>query len=120
MLSANTKNKFSNKKIKINNSNIFFKDNLNEITSIIKISNAALFFDEKKLLNLIDLKGKVFNIPFRLNYQHALNSKKKKKINIATILPYKENYSLEKASAASLWVSEFFKKSIQSSMFLIK
>ena len=35
----------------------------------------------------------------------------KKKINIATILPYKENYSLEKASAASLWVSEFFKNS---------
>jgi glycosyltransferase involved in cell wall biosynthesis len=35
----------------------------------------------------------------------------KKKINIATILPYKENYSLEKASAASLWVSEFFKSS---------
>jgi len=34
-----------------------------------------------------------------------------KKINIATILPYKENYSLEKASAASLWVSEFFKNS---------
>ena len=33
------------------------------------------------------------------------------KINIATILPYKENYSLEKASAASLWVSEFFKSS---------
>ena len=33
------------------------------------------------------------------------------KINIATILPYKENYSLEKASAASLWVSEFFKNS---------
>ena len=35
----------------------------------------------------------------------------KKKINIATILPYKENFSLEKASAASLWVSEFFKNS---------
>ena len=35
----------------------------------------------------------------------------KKKINIATVLPYKENYSYEKASAASLWVSEFFKKS---------
>jgi len=35
----------------------------------------------------------------------------KKIINIATILPYKENYSLEKASAASLWVSEFFKNS---------
>jgi hypothetical protein len=81
-LSANTKNKFSNKKIKISNSNIFLKDNLSEITSIIKISNAELFFDEKKLLNLIDLEGKVFNIPFSLNYQHTLNSKKNKKIEI--------------------------------------
>ncbi len=35
----------------------------------------------------------------------------KKKINIATILPYKENYSSESASAASLWVSEFLKNS---------
>jgi hypothetical protein len=34
-----------------------------------------------------------------------------KKINIATILPYKENYTFSKASAASLWVSEFFKSS---------
>ncbi len=36
----------------------------------------------------------------------------KKKLSIATILPYKENYTSDKASAASLWVSEFFKKSI--------
>jgi len=35
----------------------------------------------------------------------------KKSLNIATILPYKENYTFVKASAASLWVSEFFKKS---------
>ncbi len=34
-----------------------------------------------------------------------------KKYKIATILPYKENYSFEKASAASLWVSEFYKDS---------
>ena len=36
---------------------------------------------------------------------------KKKILKIATVLPYKENYSIDKASAASLWVSEFFKKS---------
>ena len=36
---------------------------------------------------------------------------KKKNLNIATILPYKENYTINKASAASLWVSEFYKKS---------
>ncbi len=36
---------------------------------------------------------------------------KKKDLKIATILPYKENYSFEKASAASLWVAEFFRNS---------
>jgi len=35
----------------------------------------------------------------------------KKKIKIATILPYKESYTTEHASAVSLWVSEFFNKS---------
>ena len=35
----------------------------------------------------------------------------KNKYKIATILPYKESYTLENASAVSLWVSEFFKKS---------
>ena len=37
--------------------------------------------------------------------------KKNQKLKIATILPYKENYSIDQASAASLWVSEFYKKS---------
>ena len=36
---------------------------------------------------------------------------KKNDIKIATILPYKESYTLEYASAVSLWVSEFFNKS---------
>ncbi len=36
---------------------------------------------------------------------------KKKNIKIATVLPYKENYTFAKASAASLWVSEFYKRS---------
>ena len=32
-------------------------------------------------------------------------------LKIATILPYKENYSRTKAAAASLWVYDFFKHS---------
>ena len=37
----------------------------------------------------------------------------KKKIHkIATILPYKESYTVSHASAVSLWVSEFYKNSI--------
>ena len=81
-LLVNTKNKFSNKAIKINNSNIFFKNNLSEVTSIIKIFNSTLFFDKKKLLNLFDLKGRVFNIPFSIDYQHSLNLKNNKRIEI--------------------------------------
>ena len=71
-----SENKFSKKKIKINDSNIFFKNNLNEVISIIKISNAFLFFDEENLFNLFDLKGEIFNIPFTLNYQNTINSQK--------------------------------------------
>ena len=32
-------------------------------------------------------------------------------LKIATILPYKENYSIRRAAAASLWVHDFFKHS---------
>ena len=36
---------------------------------------------------------------------------KKNILKIATILPYKESYTFDYASAVSLWVSEYFKKS---------
>ena len=81
----NSENKFPEKKIKINNSNIFFKDNLNEVISIIKISKAFLSFDEKNLFNLFDLNGEVFNIPFELNYQNTINLQKKIKIKAPDI-----------------------------------
>ena len=50
--------KFSNKKIKIKNSNIFLKDNLGEIILIIKIDKATSFFDNKKLSNYIKFRWK--------------------------------------------------------------
>jgi len=62
--------KFSNKKIKINNSNIFFKDNLEEVISIIKIDKALIFFDNKKLLNFLNIKGEIFNIPFIFDFNN--------------------------------------------------
>ena len=58
---------FSKKKIKINNSKIFFKDNLDQIITITKLDKAELFFDESKLLNLFNLKGEIFAIPFIYN-----------------------------------------------------
>ena len=77
-----TNNKFSNKKIKIRKSNIFFKNNSNEIISIIKISHGFLFQDEENILNLFNLKGEVFNIPFKINYNRKFNSLDSEEINI--------------------------------------
>ena len=80
-LYKDSENKFSKKKIKINDSNVFFKNNLNEVISIIRISNAYLFFDEKNLFNLFDLKWEIFNIPFKLKYENVLNLRKQIEIN---------------------------------------
>ena len=33
------------------------------------------------------------------------------RVKIATILPYKENYTIQKAQAAAIWVCDFFKYS---------
>jgi len=96
-----SENKFSKKKIKINNSNIFLKGNLNEVISIIKISNAFLLFDEKNLFNIFDLKGEIFNVPFELNYQNIINSQKKIRIKAP-------NLQLEV-------INDFFKKDENSS-----
>ena len=82
LLDNTSNNKFSNKKIKINNSNIFLKDSSGETIVIIKIIKALLFFDNQKLFNLFNMNGEVFNIPFNLIFENKLDTKKYKKINI--------------------------------------
>ena len=81
-LKKNTNNRFSNKKIKINQSNIFFKNDLEEIISTIKITEAFLVQNEENLLNLFNLKGEVFNIPFNLNYNKKFDSLDSEEVNI--------------------------------------
>ena len=82
LLNNLSNNKFSNKKIKIKDSNFFIKDSLNETIFIVKIIKAFFFFDNKKLFNLLDLKGEVFNIPFDLDLTNTISSQKNKEINI--------------------------------------
>ena len=77
ILYKNNENKFSNKRVQINDSNVFFRDNLDEVISTIKISKALLFYDEKNLFNLFDVKGEIFNIPFKLKYKNIIDSQKK-------------------------------------------
>jgi len=105
MLYKTSDDKFSKSKIKINNSNIFFKNNLNEVISIIKISNAILFFDEKNLLNLFDLKGEIFNIAFNLKYQNILDKQKKIEIKVPNLKLYVINEILKTDEELSIGTS---------------
>tara|TARA_B100000787_G_scaffold144924_1_gene114905 strand:- start:956 stop:2440 length:1485 start_codon:yes stop_codon:yes gene_type:complete len=82
LLRDNSNNKFSNKKIEINKSNIFFKDKSNEILTIVKIYKAFLFQDSENLINLFNLKGEVFNIPFSFDYKKKIDSLNNEEFNI--------------------------------------
>ena len=64
LLNDSTNRKFSNKKVLINKSKIFVRDNLDEIITIIKIKKANFSFDESKSQNQFNLKGNIFSIPF--------------------------------------------------------
>ena len=88
--------KLSNKKIEINNSNIFLKDNLGDIISIIKIDKSIAFFDDKKLLNFINLNGEIFNIPFNINFQYQNDHTRYSKIHL-NLKPLKLNFHNESA-----------------------
>ena len=68
--------KFSEKRIHIKKSNIFFKDIDKKIISITQLFKFSLFYDNSKLLNKIFFKGKIFQIPFTLDYNKDLINKK--------------------------------------------
>ena len=82
LLKKNTNYKFFEKKIEIRKSNIFFSDNSGEVVTIIKILEAFLFHDDKNILNLLNLKGEVFNIPFNLDYNKKFDSLNTEEIEI--------------------------------------
>ncbi len=72
---------FSDKRIKVSNSKIFFKDNLDQIITIIKIKKAHLFFDNEKLINFFELQGEIFAIPFIFDFSSQNESKILREIN---------------------------------------
>ena len=73
---------FSDKKIKIKNSSIFFKNDFEDIISIIKIDESILFFDKVKLLNFFNLKGKIFNLPFIFNFKNEIAYRKNINVSV--------------------------------------
>ena len=81
-LSDFNNSQFSNKEIKINNSNIFFKDNTSEIVSIIRIDKAILNLDDEESLNLFSLEGSAFTVPFTFKLKSKNGLIKKREMNI--------------------------------------
>jgi hypothetical protein len=67
--------KFSLKNITIKKSNLFLKNSEDDTLLINKIDNAQLFYDSKKLQNILSLKGELFNIPFLANLNNDLINK---------------------------------------------
>ena len=115
--------KFSNKKIQVKNGNIFFKDNLDEIVTIIKINKADLFFDDKKLQNHLDLEGNIFGIPFVFELQSKIDSiiKKNFSFKAKTLNLHIFNNSIIKKDNPTLGsnIISFLKSSINTEYELI-
>ena len=73
--------KFSNKKIEIYNGNIFFKDNEDQTVIMTKLNFGSFFFDDTKNLNLFNLEGNFFNIPYDFYLHKNFFSPAVKEIN---------------------------------------
>ena len=76
--------KISDNKININKSNIFLKNNLDEIITIIQINKANFFYNDEKLKNQFELKGNIFAIPFTFELKTENNLIIEKKLLFKT------------------------------------
>ena len=56
----------SRNKIKIKRSNIFFRSKNDEVLFINQINDSEFYYDLKNLKNVLVLKSKVFNVPYKL------------------------------------------------------
>ena len=56
----------SENKIVIKNSNIFFKDDNDDILFINKIKKSEFYYDSYNLVNILKSKNEIFNIPYKL------------------------------------------------------
>ena len=89
--------KFSTKKIKINKSKIFLKDENDEVVFIYTIKNMDLIFNENEIENNLVMNGQLFNIDNKFNWSKNFNTKNKNtKISAKKISFNFENKSIFK------------------------
>ena len=77
------KNNFSDYKLEILNSNVFFRNVEDEVLFINKISNMKYFYDDKEFKNITYSENEIFNMPYNIKfYQDKLKKKFFSKINL--------------------------------------
>tara|TARA_B110000003_G_scaffold87854_1_gene89925 strand:+ start:374 stop:1852 length:1479 start_codon:yes stop_codon:yes gene_type:complete len=69
-------NNFKGTNLKINDSNIFFRNIENEILFINKILNIKYYFDTNELKNIAYSENKLFNLPYTFKIFHNKDEKK--------------------------------------------
>ena len=68
--------KINDKEIIITDSQIFFKNEKDDIFSIISLKKNKSFFDNIEFINKLNLDGEIFNIPFQLQFINNFFDKK--------------------------------------------
>ena len=92
-------NDFKDKNLKIKNSNVFYRNNENEVLFINKILDMDYYYDYKQSKNISYSKNKIFNLPYSIELINDYKEKKfysKLKLNFAklqieNVLNYSKN-----------------------------
>ena len=92
-------NDFRESSFKINNGNIFFQNNEEEVLFINKIKNINYYYDPKELKNILASENEIFNISYSLKlHKDNINNKIFSKLNfdipklqVENIIDYKKN-----------------------------
>ena len=85
-------NNFQDKILKIKNSNIFFRNQNEEVLFINKILNLKYYYDENELKNNLRAESELFNVPFSIvSYKNIKKNKLFSKIKISFLKLLIEN-----------------------------
>ena len=86
---------FINTKLKIYNSNIFYRNLDNDVLFINNIENAKYIYDQKQSKNILYSKNNIFNLPYSIEVSNNQDEKKlNSKINIDSLNLQIENQFL--------------------------
>ncbi len=88
---------FSEKNINVNKSKIFFKDDSGEVLFIYTIKDLNLNLNQDDNKNILDMRGKIFNIDNKLNWSKNFDTQKKifKLISNKIFLDFKNEATLK-------------------------